>query len=311
MSRSSANCLLLLTAMIWGCAFVAQATAMAKMGPILFTGLRFLIAAAVVLPFAIREGGGRLLPESAPAKAEGTAWPLPTALLSLVFLCGQITQQFGVMGTSVTNAGFLTALYVILVPIFGILLFRSWPHRIVWPCALTAVGGTWLLGGGLDGLRMGDLLVMVSAVFWALQVVILGSVVRQTGRPLFAVFAQSLTGGLVAFAVALALEPVSLEAVLSAAPELAVAGALSGGLAFSMQAIGQRYTGASDAAVIFSSEAIFAALAAAVLLGERLAPAGWVGCALILAGVIAVQLVPLIRRRNEQAVQPAFSRRSV
>ena len=307
MSRAAANSLLLLTAAIWGCAFVAQATAMAKMGPILFTGLRFLIAALVVLPFAIAEGGGRLLPgrgHSAAGEGRSRSWLGPMAILSSVFLLGQLTQQFGIMGTSVTNAGFLTALYVILVPIFGIALFRHWPHPVVWPAVLVALAGTWLLGGGLDGLRPGDLWVMLSAVFWALQVVVLGQVVRHTGRPLFAVFAQSLSGGLIATVIALAIEPAAWQGVLAAAPELAVAGALSGGLALSLQAIGQRYTGAADAAVIFSAEAVFAALAAAVLLGERLSAAGWLGCGLILAGILAVQLAPLFRLRSgEQLVQ--------
>jgi drug/metabolite transporter (DMT)-like permease len=219
-----------------------------------------------------------------------------------VFLFGQLTQQFGIMTTTVTNAGFLTALYVILVPIFGIALYREWPHLVVWPAALAALAGTWLLGGGLDGIRTGDLWVMLSAIFWALQVVLLGRVVRRTGRPLFVTFAQSLAAGIVAMAVAFAVEPVSLAAIVSAWPELAVAGALSGGLAFSLQAVAQRHTAPADAAVVFSSEAVFAALAAGVLLGERLALTGWLGCALILAAVLAVQIVPLAGSRARQGI---------
>ena len=308
MSRSAANCLLLLTAFIWGCAFVAQATAMEKMGPVLFTGLRFLIAAAVVLPFAIREGGGRLLPKAAGAGAperRRPAWLGPMAMLSAVFLLAQLTQQIGIMTTSVTNAGFLTALYVILVPIFGIALFRQWPHRVVWPAALVALGGTWLLSGGLGELRAGDLWVMLSAMFWALQVVMVGRIVSATGRPFFAVFAQSLAGGIAATLLALAVEPASLAGIVSAWPELAVAGALSGGLAFSLQAIAQRHTGAADAAVVFSSEAVFAAFAAALLLGERLSLTGWLGCGLILAAVLAVQLLPVLTIRGRRG-RPAI-----
>ena len=306
MSRATANSLLLLTALIWGSAFVAQSTAMDKMGPVLFTGLRFLLGALAVLPFALNEGRGRLLPpRAAPQAGAGGDWPRPLAFLCLVFLVGQITQQLGIMDTSVTNAGFLTALYVILVPVFGILLFRQWPHHIVWPAALVAVAGTWLLGGGLDGLRAGDLWVMASAICWALQVVYVGRVVAQTGRPFFVVFAQSVAGGAAALAAALLIEPVSGAAILAAAPELFVAGILSGGLAFSLQAIAQRHTQAADAAVVFSAEAVFAAGAAALLLGERLAPAGWLGCALILSAVLAVQLVPLMAERRRQAARPA------
>ena len=297
MSRAAANAILLLTAVIWGGAFVAQATAMAKLGPILFTGLRFLIAAAVVLPFAMAEGNGRLVPEAALRERGFGPWRRSMAALCTVFLLGQLTQQFGIMGTTVTNAGFFTALYVILVPVLGIALFRQWPHATVWPAALVALAGTWLLGGGVEGLRDGDLMVLVSAVFWALQVVFLGRIVQAGGRPLFAVFAQSLTGGVAALILAIVIEPAPAPwaGIVAAWPELLVAGALSGGLAFSLQAIGQRYTGAADAAVIFSSEAIFAAIAAGLLLGERLAPSGWLGCLLILTGVLAVQLVPARR----------------
>jgi drug/metabolite transporter (DMT)-like permease len=307
MSRSAANSILLLTALIWGCGFVAQATAMEKMGPVLFTALRFLVAAVAVLPFAWLEGGGRLLPARAPASAADTPWLKPVALLSGIFLMGQLTQQIGMLTTTVTNTGFLTALYVILVPIFGIVLFRQWPSPIVWPAALVALTGTWLLGGGVEGVSRGDLLVMASAVFWGLHVVLIGRAVHQTGRPLFLVCAQSFAAGLLTLGLAFAVEPVRAAAIWRAVPELFVAGALSGGLAFSLQAIGQRYTKAADAAVIFSAEAVFAAIAAAIMLGERLTPTGWLGSALILSAVLAVQLVPLLvsgARRTAPASPP-------
>jgi drug/metabolite transporter (DMT)-like permease len=314
MSRSAANSILLLTALIWGFGFVAQATALEKMGPVLFTALRFFVAGLVVLPFAIWEGGGKLLPRldrrgsGAPFGRKhgstewgGGHWAAPVALLSGIFLLGQVTQQVGMLTTSVTNTGFLTALYVILVPIFGIGLFRQWPNPVVWPAAGVALGGTWLLGGGLDGLRAGDYWVMASAIFWALHVVLIGRVATRTGRPLFLVAAQSFVAGSVALIMALALEPVELAAIWNTVPELIVAGALSGGLGFSMQAIGQRYTKAADAAVIFSAEAVFAAAAAALLLGERLEPSGWLGCALILTAVVTVQIVPLVLGRQRRA----------
>src|SRR3954447_8137114 len=243
MFRLCANAILLLTAFIWGCAFVAQATAMRKLGPVAFTGLRFLIAAGTILPFAAREGGGRILPRRTPvapgkSRVPENSWVRSVLVLSVVFLGGQILQQFGIMATSVTNAGFLTALYVILVPIFGVLLFRRWPHPIVWGAALAALAGTGLLSGGIGGLRAGDLLVVGSAVCWALQVILIGRVIESTGRPLFAAFAQSFCAGTVTMAAALALEPPSLTEIAAAAPELFVAGVLSGGLAFSLQAIG-------------------------------------------------------------------------
>src|SRR4051794_6172908 len=292
MSRLVANLLLLLTAAIWGSAFIAQSTAMRDVGPILFTGLRFLVAAVAVLPFALVEG-------RRPADKLGRA-PISVrwmGALTLVFMLGQLTQQIGIKSTTVTNAGFLTSLYVVLVPIFGVLLFRQRQEPLVWPAALVALAGTWLLSGGLDGLRPGDLWVMLSTVFWALQVLLVGKVAGSSGRPVLATFIQSIGGGIAATALALLLEPASLPAIGAAAPELLYAGAVSGGLAFSLQAVAQRHTGAADAAVVFSSEAVFAAIAAALLLGERLSASGWAGSALILAAVVLVQLVPALRPR--------------
>jgi drug/metabolite transporter (DMT)-like permease len=197
--------------------------------------------------------------------------------------------------TTVTNAGFLTAIYVVLTPILGLLAFRERPHAVVWPAALVTLAGIWLLGGGgIDRLNAGDLLMIVCAVFWALHVCLLGGMAASSGRPLTLSAWQFAVVGVVAIVPGLVLEPVSLQAVAAAGPEILYTSIFSGGLAYTLQTIGQRWTRAGDAAILLSSEALFGALFGALLLGERLTLAGLVGCMLIFLSIVAVQVVPII-----------------
>ncbi|WP_321344485.1 DMT family transporter [Breoghania sp.] len=299
MNRLTANLLLLLTAFIWGSAFVAQSTAMSSVGPLVFTGIRFLIAAACLAPFALREARrhrGEPVPRTHMAMFIG---------VGVVFFCGIALQQSALVLTTVTNAGFLTALYVVMVPFFGAALFRDMPHPAVWPASIASLAGIYLLGGGhLDGLNWGDGLVIVCAVFWALHVVLVGRVGISSGRPLALAFAQFAVVGVLALLPGLAFEEVSLAGIGAIWFELFYTGILSGGFAFTLQIIAQRWTKAADAAIILSAEALFAALCGAVVLGERLDAMGLVGCALIFGSIVAVQLAPLITRRDRYASPP-------
>ncbi|WP_029059053.1 DMT family transporter [Stappia stellulata] len=289
MSRPVANLLLLLAALIWGSAFVAQSTAMRDLGPLTFTGLRFLIAALVVAPFAIHEGKRRA------AAPLGAGRLVRFTGLGLVFFAAIALQQTGLVQTTVTNAGFLTAVYVVLTPILGLLAFGERPHAVVWPAALVTLAGIWLLGGGgVERLNTGDILMIVCAFFWALHVCLLGGLAASSGRPLALSAWQFAVVGVVALVPGLALEPVSLPAIAAAGPELIYTSVFSGGLAYTLQTIGQRWTRSGDAAILLSSEALFGALFGALLLGERLSPAGLVGCLLIFSSIVAVQVIPII-----------------
>ncbi|SDU28575.1 DMT family transporter [Stappia sp. ES.058] len=289
MSRPAANMLLLLAALIWGSAFVAQSTAMRDLGPLTFTGLRFFIAALVVLPFAVNEGRRQ------PAAPLNAGHALRFTGLGLVFFLAIALQQIGLTHTTVTNAGFLTGVYVVLTPILGLLAFGERPHAVVWPAALVTLSGIWLLGGGtLADLNVGDLLMIVCAFFWALHVCLLGGMASSSGRPLALSAWQFAVVGIVALVPGLLMEPVSLPAIVAAGPELIYTSVFSGGLAFTLQALGQRWTRSGDAAILLSSEALFAAIFGALLLGERVSAAGLVGCLLIFLSIVAVQVVPII-----------------
>ena len=298
MSRLTANCLLLLAGLVWGLGFITQRTAMDDIGPFLFVGLRFTLATLVVLPFALVERAR--MRQTTDWRPFSPAEIRAIVSVGVVFFIMMMLQQIGILGTSVTNAGMLTGLYVVLVPIIAFSVWRQRQPAFVWPGAALAFAGIWLLGGGgLDKITWGDVVVIISAIFAALQVILLGRAVGDAGRPVAIATAQfAVTGvlGLIGFVIVRALdwplEPAySIDTVLSAAPEIAYSAIFAGGLAFSLQAIGQRHTGAADAAILLSSEALFAAIGAAILLGERLDMIGYVGCAMMFTAIVFVSVV--------------------
>lgn len=293
MPRPLASLLLLLTALIWGLAFVAQKRAMEAMGPLTFNALRYLIGGVLVLPVGLAErrraGGG-------PARKH---WPMLLGL-GFVFFMGAWLQQAGLGITTATNGGFLTALYVLFTPLIGLIALGYRPHPVVWAAIPAALIGIFLLNGGqLDRMNAGDALVLVSAVFWALQVAMLGPVVRATGLPVFVSAVGFLFVGLVSLAFMPFFETVDPGAILAGWPEIAYAGVLATGLAFSLQAIGQRYVPPPNAAIVLSGESLFAALGGALFLGERLPLPGYVGALMIFAAIVAVEAVPALARAGK------------
>lgn len=292
MTRVQANLLLLLAGAMWGMGFVAQSTAMDAIGPFLFIGLRFAIACLSMLPFAMWEARRSARSLTFNDKRN-------FLLIGLLLFAGMAAQQVGLLTTSVTNSGFLTGLYVVMVPFLAVLLFRQWPHLVVWPAALSALAGIWLLSGaGSVALTTGDWLTILCALFWALQVIMIGRSASHTGRPITLSVTQFGITAVIALAAAGLIETIELSAILIAMPEILYAGIFSGGIAFTLQVIGQRYTTAPQAAIFLSTEAVFAALFGAIFLGERLPALGLAGCGLIFAAILAVEIVPALRNRQ-------------
>lgn len=292
MTRIRANLLLLTSGAIWGMGFVAQSTAMENIGPWLFIGLRFAIATLAMLPLALREA------RHAAAPLSSADWRAFT-LTGLFFFAGMGAQQIGLQTTSVTNAGFLTGLYVVFTPFLAIALFRQWPHPVIWPAAALAMTGIWYLSGGrLEALTAGDWLTVLCALFWAMQVTLTGRYAASSGRPVALAVWQFALSAVLGLAIAIAIEPWDMAAIRLAAPEILYAGIFAGGIAFTIQAVAQRHTTAPQAAIFLSSEAVFAAILGALLLGERLGFQGYAGCALMLAAMLAVEIVPALKRRK-------------
>lgn len=291
MTRGTADMLLLFAALIWGLAFVGQATAMAHVGPLTFIGARFLVAALAVLPFALRESGaGRAIPRQRRAALAG---------LGVVFFLGAALQQVALLSTSVTNAGFLTALYVVFVPAIGAFVLGHRLPGAIWPAAALSLAGTFLLGGGhMAGLNGGDWLVVGGAAFWALQILGLGLLANGFNRPFATALSQFAVAAVFGFGLGFLFETPNLAGLLAAWREIAYTGFVSGGLAFTLQSVAQSHTPPSDSAILLSMESLFAALFGALLLGERLSLAGWIGGAMVLLAVVVVQLGPMIAARR-------------
>lgn len=286
MPRIQANLLLLLAGAIWGMGFVAQSSAMKSIGPFLFIGLRFVLAAVVVAPLAWRETRA----SRRPLDRRGRNGLL---LIGLVLFVGMSLQQTGLLTTTVTNSGFLTGLYVVFTPVIAVVFLRARPHPIVWPAALLALTGIFLLSGGdLSALNTGDLLTILCALIWAVQVLLIEKFGKATGRPYTLSLIQFTVCGLVGLLIALTFEPLDWLAIRAATKEILFAGIVSSGVAFTLQAVAQQHTTGSQAAIFLSSEALFAALFGALLLQERINGIGYVGCALIFAAMLLVEVVP-------------------
>lgn len=298
MTRLNANLLLIVIALIWGSAFVAQSQGMADVGPMTFTGVRFLIGALVVAPLMWREwralkARGLALNRDDGAKILG---------LGLLLTMGAAMQQIGLLSTTVTNAGFLTALYVPLVPLLSWLLLREPPHWSVWPAASGSLIGTYLLSGAHSlSINVGDIWVMASALPWAVHVLLVGRVADKMAAPFLVAGGQFLVCGLVSLGWAAVVEPITLSGLEAAAWPIVYTGVLSVGVAFTAQVIAQRYAQAPDAAIILSSETLFAAAFGYLLMGDRLGTTGLLGCALIFACLLLVQLAPMIRQMRRWA----------
>jgi len=298
MSRIQANLLLTLVALIWGSAFVFQAQGMAHVGPMVFTGIRFLIGVLLVAPLMAWEW--RKLQRADLALQPGDA--IQIAGLGSLLLMGAAMQQIGIMSTRVTNAGFLTALYVPLVPLLGWLLLRHRPHWSAWPAALACLLGAFLLSGAQSlSISRGDVWIIASTLPWALHVVLIGRVADRMEAPFLVAGGQFAVCGLLALAWGLAFEPVHWAGVQAAAVPIAYTGILSVGVAFTAQVVAQRYAHATDAAILLSSETVFAAAFGYVLMGDQLNAAGLVGCALIFFSMIGVQLLPLLTTKQRGA----------
>lgn len=296
MSRPLAVFLLLLCTMLWGLAFVAQKSAMGTMGPLTFSASRYLLGGIFILPLSLWEY--RRKRRQSRFGLTRRHW-LYVLFLSVVFFLGSWLQQAGLQTSTVTNGGFLTSLYVLFVPLIAFAVTRTRPHPIVYlgvPLAL--VGIYYLNGGMLDRFVIGDFLIVGSAVFWAMHVLTLSHVARETGLPIFVSGLSFLIAAVFALGGAALLEHPTLEGLAGSWLQILYAGILSTAVAFTLQAVGQQYVPPANAAIILSAESLFAALGGAVLLGERLPTIGYAGAALIFFAIILVEAVPAFNARR-------------
>jgi drug/metabolite transporter (DMT)-like permease len=278
-----ADLLMLLTALIWGGSFVAQRLSLETIGPFLFNAVRFLLGALVVAVLS------RWLRSPQTRTPRGRA-PLPWApgiLLGVLIAVSIGAQQLGLLYTKVANAGFISAMYVVIVPLLTLLGGRRLRPGIVLG-ALCAALGLYYLGGRRLTLGYGDGLELLGATAAAVQVLSIGSL-TQKHDPLRLVLIQNLVCGVVSLAVAYALETIRLADIQHSALTIFYGGAVSVGIGYALQAIAQKDAVPAHAAVIFSLEGVFAAVGAWIVIGETLSAAALGGCALVLMGCVLSQ----------------------
>ena len=290
MRRFVADFLLLFAAAVWGLAFYFQKTAMSEIGPFLFIAARSLLASCALAPVAFVELRRRARGREGAVDLAGL---IRLGMLGgVVFFLGAALQQMGLVTATVTNAGFLTGLYVVITPFIVWLISRQPPSPVVWTAVAMAFTGTWALGGGtVGGLSRGDVLIAICAAFWAIHIVVTSRSPR-FGTPTAFTFFQFATVATLGAIAALLFEPISVDALARASRSILYVGLLSSALTFTLLAIALKHTPAPEAAVLVSMETVFAAIAGAVLLGERLTPMGWFGAGLLFAASLLVQLSP-------------------
>lgn len=290
-----ANLLLLFSAAIWGSAFVAQKVGMESMGPFWFTALRFIIGTLVVVPLLLWEKPVRPL----------TARDWITGIgIGLLLFAGINLQQVALLYTSVTNSGFITGLYVVLVPIIS--LAFGYRYGIgVWVGVVMAMAGLYLLSiRGDFSVNPGDMLTLISAGFWAFQVMALSS----SGHclpPIRLAVTQFATCAVLSLLIAVFVEPISFQAISDTAIPLLYGSIMSVGFGFTLQVLAQRHAHAAHSAIILSLESVFAALAGWFFMGDLIDGRILVGCALMLGGTLLAQLSPAFPPVQEAAPEEA------
>lgn len=304
--------LLLITACIWGSGLIAQKVGMFHMGPLLFNGTRMLIASFVLMPVALvssKRSGFYSIDRTMALLAidktfEGNIEKEAVRIIDKrrrdIFAagisCGLLTslgagiQQIGIKMVPVGKAGFLTILYVILVPIIGILLGRKVGIKL-WVCVVIALIGFALLSLNKDagGISKGDIIIVISALFFALQINVVGIYSHRT-NPILLSMLQMFVCGITNVGVSIFVENPSFVYILDGIKPLMYSALLPGALCFTLQIIGQKKTNPTVASLVMSTESIFAMIFGVLLLGERMTGKELLGCAVIFFATALAQI---------------------
>ncbi|HEY6631592.1 MAG TPA: DMT family transporter [Rhizobiaceae bacterium] len=292
LTRLQANMLLLLAAAFWGFGNVAQKTVLQHLDPLSAVGLRCLVGALLVAPFAL-----------AFRRTKAVGFWMSVGRVAALFSLAILLQQHAYIETTVTNASFLVNTATVMTPLAAWLLFGERPALAVVAAAVATLFGVLLIAGELTSANPGDLFALASAVFYALWMVELGRHMRAHGDAPTTSAAQFALAALLALPIGIAGTGLSAAALAEAAPKLVGLGFFSTALAFGIQTAAQRFTPASHAAVIVSAESVFGAAGGALFLGERLSASAALGAAIVLGAILLLALTA-----TEAGSEPAGSR---
>jgi len=312
--------MLLVTAAIWGTAFVFQEMAVsAGLEPWLFNALRFALGGAVLLPLVfvmrrrvrrgflrVEEGDTRAGASCAAAAPGVVGLFIGGAMMGIALAAGSWLQQAGLgdAGTTAGKGGFITGLYVVLVPVLGVVVGRR-TDAWVWAGVACALVGLFFLSINLDEdkptISRGDGLVLAGTLFWAAHILLIDHLSKRHDALLLSViqfFVCAALSALIGLGVG---ESLTAEALAKGWHAIAYCGVMAVGVAFTLQVVAQREAHPAAAAVILSSEVLFAAVGGALILGETMSDRAMLGCGLMLAGMLISQLAP---RRRVVVVSP-------
>ena len=282
MKRTSGSLMLLLTALIWGTAFAAQRSGMDYMGPFLFQSVRLTLGWMALVPVVLRRRKRLGASFRFPSLKAALACGMPLAVASTI-------QQVGLTMVPAGKAGFITALYVVLVPVFGLFLGRR-PSLRVWLGVALAVIGLYLLSGMSSlSVSWGEMLIIACAAFYALQILAIDRFAPGCDGVALSMM-QFFVASLLPVPFMLVLEHPEWAQLRAGAFSVIYAGVFSCAVAYTLQILGQKRTPPVLATLIMSLESVFSVLAGAVFLGERMTGAEILGCGLMLGAVLLAQL---------------------
>ena len=285
----------LLCTFIWGTTFIAQDTGMDYIGPFTFNAVRFFVGFLALIPFAFYFEKNKF--KTSLKKSNKKNFIHLAILIGLSLFFGTALQQVALLYTDVANAAFFTIFYVPMVPIIFYVMYKKIIHWSIWPSVFLCVMGGYLLTNFYDAaVRLGDLLVVIGAIFWSLHIIFIGEIVEDFDLPVTVGLVQTFIVSSLSFIIGITYEDFIIENILNETYEILYAGILSGGFAFVLQIYAQKNINPAPAAIIFSLEGVFATIAAWFILSQILNINNILGCGFILAGVLLSQLMPTIKK---------------
>ncbi|MFZ0530334.1 MAG: DMT family transporter [Propionicimonas sp.] len=286
--RLRANALLLLASALWGFAFVAQRVGAEHVGPFSFTAVRFGMGALILVPLIALRDRTRSVPPAG-RRAATRAVVLPGILVGVLLTIAVNLQQVALSDTPAGTAAFITGLYLVFVPLIA--AFRGQRSSVATVVGVAAsLAGLYLISVTEElTIGTGELVLILSTVFWAVQILVIEQLAGHLSALRFAV-AQFATCAVLSALLALVAEPAPFAGLGSAIVPLLYGGLVSVGIAYTLQVVGQRHALATHASLIMATESVFGALGGALLLGESMGLRGYVGAALMLTGVLVSQV---------------------